>query len=246
MSERYGLVRTARMLKGTLLLVVAAGVCAGATCTIRFPGVDGNPGGSSTYVPLDQADAVITLLQSADGAEADVTAALTRLFGQALELENGQAVSVNGETLTGPASDGTYRGSVDLADEYVVSVNEPTRGVEETTIGSPGGFDITAPAAGADASLSGFALRWSNADASFDVLITLTQTLFGSEVTQDFGPFTDTGTQSLDAQDLIDFRQGADLLITVTRVNERESIAGFSSGVLTVEHAVAVSVVPAP
>lgn len=116
----------------------------------------------------------------------------------------------------------------------------------ETTITSPGGFQITSPSSGGDASLSGFTVTWSNADASLEVTIALWQTLFGRTTTEEFGPQADRGSYTFNHEDLIDFRQGADLLIAVVRAKEQQNIAGFSTGTLALQHAVTVAVTPAP
>lgn len=235
------------MFKRVALIGLVAGLCAGMTCTIQFPDDGGGGGGGSgLYVPLDQADAVITISQSGDNAQADAAARITNGLGLTALLQDGQSVAVNSQTLTGPGGDGHYRRAIPVADTYTITVNEPTRGVLDTTIVSPGGFAITSPAADGPASLSGFTVTWSNPDASFTVLILLTQTLFGEEQTREFGPFADTGSQSFDDDDLMEFAQGADLLITVTRVNEQPDIDGFSSGTLIVRHSETVSTTPGP
>ena len=125
------------MLKRCALLCVAAGLCSGVTCTIRFPDGGGSGGWSASYVPLDEADAVVTIYEREDDAEADVWARITGRLGLTLDMERGQSVSVNSLALSG-ASGGYYRRSVPVADSYTVTVNEPTRGVLDTTIGSPG------------------------------------------------------------------------------------------------------------
>ncbi|MFH1748636.1 MAG: hypothetical protein ABIG44_16495 [Planctomycetota bacterium] len=232
------------MFKYATFICLTIGLCAGATCTITFPG-DGN-GGPGSYVPLDQADAIITITQTAAGAQAEVAARITDAFGFTVLLQDGQAVEVNTQALTGPGGDGYYRQTVPVANNYTITVNEPTRGVQDTTIASAAGFEIASPAAGATASLSGFTVTWSHADANLTVEVSLTQTLFGEVQTNDLGPFADTGTLTLTDDDLIDFAQGADLHITVTRSIEQTGIAGFNSGTIIVQHAETIAVVPGP
>ena len=231
------------MLKRTALLVLIAGICTGATCSFQLD--DGLFGGSSSYVPLDDADATIVISELTGLDEADVEARITSRFGLTVEFEREQAVAVNSQDLSGP-DDGYYLGTVATTANYTVTVTEPTRGVEETTIASSAGAEITSPASGAAASLSGFTLTWSNADPNLTVEITLRQTIFGDEITEQFGPFTDTGSQSFDDGDLKEFRQGADLLITLTRINERSTIDGFKTGTLMVRHYQTIAVTPDP
>ncbi len=235
------------MYKRATLICLAAGLCTGVTCTIRFPD-DGNGGGGGLGLstPLDQADAVIAINQSGDNTQAEAAARITDGLGLTVQMQDGQSVAVNSQELTGPGSDGLYRQTIPVAGNYTVTVTEPTRGVQDTTIASPAGFVITSPTDAGTASLSGFTLTWSDPDARFTVVIELAQTLFDVEETAEFGPFADTGSQSFDDDDLLDFAQGADLLITVTRINEQSSIAGFNSGMLTIRHSETVSATPGP
>ena len=133
-----------------------------------------------------------------------------------------------------------------MASEYAVTVHEPSRGVETTTIAAPGSFDATSPANGGSASLSGFTLTWSNADPNQKIRITLTQTLFGEERSEAFGAVMDTGTMAFSAEDLAEFQQGANLAIALTRINERTVINGFNTGKLTVERSKTLLVTPGP
>jgi len=232
-----------------LLVLLATGLCTGTTCTFTLHGDDDGIGGSAStgnYVPLDQADATITIAESSDSDQADVTARITQRFGFTVRLQEGQDIAVNGQSLTGPDYEGYYRATVPAASQYIVTVTEPQRGVLNTTIASAGSLEITSPAALAGASLSGFTITWSGANPGLNVLITLTQTLFGDEIEAQFGPFADTGSHTLDYEDLGDFRQGAALLITVTRLREQQTINGFRSGTLTAECSDTVAVTPTP
>ena len=233
-------------LKQMVLLMLCLGLCTGLDCTINISG-DGLGGfGTDSYVALDEAHAVITINQSNDATEAKVGARITNQYGFTVQLEEGQDVSINGQSLSGPDTDGYYRGNIPVANEYTVTVTEPERGVLETTITSPGGFQITSPTAGGDASLSGFTVSWPNADANLNVTIALRQTLFGQTTTEEFGPQADSGSYTFNHEDLIDFRQGADLLIAVVRTKEQQSIAGFSTGTLSLKHAATATSTPTP
>lgn len=197
-------------------------------------------------VPLDEADAVVTISETTSDSEALVTAEITTSRGVAVMLAGGQAVSVNGQALSGPGADGKYRLSVPVADSYVVTVREPTRGVQDTTIPPPTAFDITSPSEGETVSLSGFTLSWSNADAGLSVRMRLAQALLGSEETRDFGPFEDAGSRRFSSLDLAPFRQGAPLSITVAKTSELREIDGFNSGKLSASVSRTVSAVPGP
>ena len=231
------------MLKRTALLILVVGICSGATCTLQLD--DDLFGDTSSYVALDKATATIIISELEGLDEAEVQARVTSQLGLTVQFQRDQAVSVNSQDLTGPDA-GYYLGSVTAADTYTVTVSEPTRGVEETTIASSTGSQITSPTTGGDASLSGFTATWSNADPNLTVEITLRQTIFGDEISEQFGPFTDTGSQSFDDDDLKEFRQGADLLITLTRISGRSTINGFKTGTLTVRHYQTITVTPAP
>ena len=221
------------MWKKLLLVLVSLPLCVGSSCDVSCGGIPLLP---DVNVELDLADCTLRITQGAGATEATVTATITDGNGRPVELAGGQTVSVNGQTLSGAGTDGIYTASVAVANEYAVTVNEPTRGVETTTIAAPANFDITSPADGGSASLSGFTLTWSNADAGLQVTVTLTQTLFGEEEQETFGPFIDTGSLVLDAENLsADFYQGANLLITVTKINERSTISGFNTGELLAE-----------
>ena len=193
------------------------GLSSGASCdlgcngiSIPWPVVD---------QPLDQTACTIRVVENLgeSSATATVTADILTLLGLPVELRNGQSVTVNGQTLTPADIAGEYSGTIPVANVYAVTVTEPSRGVQTTSQPAPPDFAITAPSAGGPASLSGFTVSDSNADATLQVSITLVQTLFGVDHRVAIGPFADTGSKVLTAQDLAVFRQGADLAITVTR-----------------------------
>jgi hypothetical protein len=221
------------MLKRVVLLGLSIVACTGVTCRISVPDGDGNGDGTPpgfTQAPLDQTDATITIRQSVGASTASVAATITASDGRNVILDDDQSVSINGVELSGPDSEGEYTATVDAASEYVIGVVEPTRGVEQTTVDAPAEFQITSPAEGGGASLSGFTLRWSRANNRLQVRIKLSQTLFGTTSTSNFGPFIDTGSHRFDNEDLEPtFKQGADLVITVTKINTVTRIDGFSS-----------------
>jgi len=225
------------MLRRTILLGLLAAVSSGVTCQFTTPS-------ETINVPLDEANAVITISQVAGDTEADVVAIITTGLASAVTLEGDQAVAVNDQALQGPDVLGRYERTITAADTYTVTVSEPTRGVEETTITAPGAFDITAPAAGATVSLAGFNIAWSNPDATLQVRVTLTQTIFGYQRTQSFGPFADTGTLPLSVDQLRLFGQGANLQIALTKINERAGVNGFNSATLSAELTQVVVAVP--
>jgi hypothetical protein len=195
-------------------------------------------------VSLDRVDALISIRQSADRSTADVAAALTDRFGRVVELQSGQAVLINGSPLTGPDASGKYHVSVAVADQYTISVNEPTRGVAQTTVAAPPELALVSPTAGATVSLTGFGVQWSNADAALKVELALDQTLLDEQRTRDFGPLTDSGSTSFDAADLAVFGQGAPLLLTITRVSQQADLAGLHTGSVAVERSVGVTLTP--
>jgi len=227
------------MVKRSLLAGFSLMMCLGVTCNISIPG-------QTTTVTLDEADAVIRISRLATALEADVVADITDSTGTTVELEDNQSVAVNDEELVGPSALGEYSRTITADTTYTVKVTEPTRGVEETSISEPSAFDITAPVTAATVSLSGFTMTWTNPDASLQVRVTLTQTIFGSQRTQTFGPFADTGTLTLDADDLSQFGQGANLQITLTKLNERVGVNGFNVATLSSALAQVVVATPGP
>jgi hypothetical protein len=234
------------MWKQFLLVVVSMPFCLGATCGISCRG-DGPSAficpGVPVQVELDLATCTMRIAQDAGGTDVDVTATITDTWGCPVGLQGGQEVSVNEKAMMGPSNSGAYVQSVPSASKYTITVIEPTRGVETTTVSRPA-FSITSPAKGETASLSGFTLSWTNADANLDVTITLTQTIFDETKRETFGPSEDTGSKTFDFEDLADFQQGADLIIEVTRVATQSTINGFKSAELTVVLSRRVTVSP--
>ncbi len=214
-----------------------AGWCMGGSCSIRLG--DGD-------IPLNEADAEIIILQQAGGANASVTAGITDRHGNKVVFGPDQGVSVNGVALSGPDRDGEYTASVPAAAQYVITVAEPTRGVFDTTVHAPADFQITAPAAGATASLSGFEVSWSAAESGVQATVELRQTLLGRGRLKTLGPVPDTGVLAVSADDLRSFQQGADLTVTVTRANDSLAVSGLGSAAVSVQRWAIVAVVPGP
>ena len=232
------------MWKRVVLILLTAPLCLGGSCDVSCTGLPFP--WDTVQVELDQANCTMAISQTEGDTEADVTATILDGTGKTVELDGGQAVSVNGYALLGPNFSDEYTRTLPVATSYEIKVNEPSLGVFTSTIAPPDDFEITSPTAGATASLSGFTLSWSGADAGLTVKVTLTQTLYGLEERETFGPVTDTGSITFDADDLGDFFQGSNLAIVVTKVNTRQSIDGFNSGVVTVERSVNIQVTPGP
>jgi hypothetical protein len=168
------------------------------------------------------------------------------LLGVPIALSDGQQLAVNDEPLTRVQGSFVYTASVALADTYVVSVTEPTRGVETTSVDGPAAFTITSPTAGQGASLSGFTISWSNADAALEVAVHVSQTILGQvhaflDVLE-----SDSGSFTLGTSDLSDFQQGADMTITVARSETVEGLNGFSAARISLIRSESVEITPAP
>ena len=235
------------MWRGLLLVALSAGTCLGASC-----GLDCTVCGAnviwpipSTTIELDLTDCVLTITQTADAADAEAEATITDSWGLPVELEDGQAVSVNARALLATATGGEYARSVPAADQYAITVNEPSRGVETTTIDTPT-FTITSHDDGDGASLSGFTLEWSGADASLEVEITLAQSILGDSKSAEVGPIADAGSHVFDAADLADFQQGADITVEIIKTHTLDAINGFNDGELSVTYSVTIGVTPGP
>jgi hypothetical protein len=220
-------------------LAAAACSCVAASCDVEV-----QPPPSHCSRPLDRASGSIEIRQSA-GMEALVVASVSDA-GCPLMLEEGQGISVNGHMLSGPSPSQTYVAAVPASDSFTIRINEPTRGVSETVIDMPF-FDIQTPAPGQVVSITSLTIAWTNSDPELGVRVTLRQVLQNLETTRSFGPYTDTGSLTLTPADFSTaFRQGADLSITVTRINTRPAINGLRSGTVTAELSRTVTVTPAP
>ncbi|HSW45349.1 MAG TPA: hypothetical protein VLM89_07245 [Phycisphaerae bacterium] len=217
------------------LVVLTATFCMGASCSISWDGPD-------TGVPLDQADCTMRIAENS--TEATVSAEITTRLGFPVELDEDRSVLVNDQALTREGGTSRYAAKIPVADTYVVTVIEPTRGVETTSQAAPPDFSILSPTDGGTASLSGLAVLWSNPDAPLRAVIVLSQVLFGETQQLTAGPLADGGNRSFGAADLARFRQGADLTITVTKTVQRTGINGFDSGRLSIERSRLIRIQP--
>ncbi len=233
------------MWRGILLTIVAVPLCFGAACELSCsPLPPGDP--PDTELPLDLADCELSIIENLEGTQAEVTARITDSQSRPVEMSGGQSVVVNGEALAGPDAHDEYVAVIPAAERYEVVVTEPTRGVLTTAIDAPPAFEITSPAEGGDASLSGFTLEWSNPAAEFEVRIALRQAILGTSRQTTGGPVADAGSFEFSAADLAVFQQGADLVIIVTKAAELDAINGFDGGTLSVIRPVRATVNPAP
>lgn len=236
------------MLKKLFLVVCIAPLCVGASCSVIVPGDEDEGGGHLTpgYVQLDRVTADIRITADMSDANADVAATLRR-YAATVVLRDGQAASINGEPLSGPSDTGAYLTTVPRDSVYVVRVVEPTLGTTETSVPAPPDFEITEPAPGAAVSLAeGFTLSWSNPLPDTAYRVTISQTR-AAEVTEVLGPFADdNGSVRITAEDLLQFRQGTDINIRLTRIAQALELEGFAYGTARIELSDAVRVVPGP
>jgi hypothetical protein len=221
-----------------LVTAVLAATLAGCDFSINI--------GDDTETPLDQATAIIDIVASADSGSAEVTARVTGRFGGTVALTDTRAIFVNDQRLSGPNGRGEYVATIDGASSYVIRVAEPSRGIEETTVTAPAAFDVTSPTAGGPLSLSGATLAWGPADPTLDFEVEMQQTLFSALHRARFGPFPDAGSLTLSAENLRTFRQGADLIVTITRSQARSGLAGLQSATVTTAVSRTVIATPAP
>ncbi len=236
--------------RGAVVLVLLATVVVlnpGVSCRIVPTPPDGNTNNNSggsfgVRAALDDTDATITIVQESGSSNATVSAAITDSRGRGVDLSDDQDVEVNGRSLQGEGGD--YERTVTAANEYTITVREPTRGVEQSTVTGPVAFAVISPASGESASLSGFTLTWSQRNANLQVRVRISQTIFNENRVENFGPFADTGELVLTLADLSDFRQGADLLIEVTKESRDATVDGFDSAEVTVMRSATRTVSP--
>ncbi len=230
-------------------LVALTTLGVGGVCTITIDdGGNGNGGGGggASRDPLDQVRATISIHEAAGATQSDVRVRLQGARGGDHVLSAGQALSINGQSLGAPSGDGTYALMLPSATAYLVTVTEPTRGVETTTLTGPADFAITAPTDGQSASLSGFTLTWSGADPAFKARVLLSQSLFGEARTKDFAEADDGGALNISAGDLAAFRQGANIAIAVTKRATINAINGLGATTVQIERTRRISIVPTP
>jgi hypothetical protein len=219
------------------MLLASAAFCLGSECS--------RPDGDGA-TPLHETDADIDIVMFGDTGDAAVSARFVRGFST-VRLSDEQDVAVNGESLERNASTGRYDATIPAADVYVVRVQEPTRGIDESSFSSPNDFDITSPADGGDASLSGFVLEWTVEDGAL-VEVLLTQELLDDTKRLEVDPTPDTGMHAFDAQALADagFGQGAPMTIAITKIVSSDGIDGFDEGEMTIRWTKVIEVAPAP
>lgn len=197
-------------------------------------------------VSLDDNRISISISEDIDGSEAGVVAVITDSRERLADLDQVQSLLVNGQELTGPDSGGAYRATIPTSSAYTLTVNDPTRGVQDTTIIPPSAFTITSPGGGDSASLSGFTVEWSEADSNLEVQVSLSQAIFDELRLVEFEPESDSGRRTIETSELSIFQQGADLTIEVTKVEHRDRVNGFSFGELTSRVSVTSRVTPGP
>lgn len=213
------------MRRNIMFLAVAFVCMSGQVCGVQV--------NVNTGTTLDDANAIVTIRRTAGQTQASVEASFTRGFAN-VNLTDEQSITINGEDFS--RTGGTFFASIDASSTYTLLVREPTRGVESTTIVEPGDFEITSPASGGTASLSGFTIEWSNADPNLQIEIRIAQTLLGDPKTLSIGPIGDTGAATITDSQIAGagFGQGEPLTIAVTRVQEMTNVNGFASGVMQV------------
>lgn len=208
-----------------IAILAAVMGAAGATCSVNL--------NVNSGTPLDDASAIINIRRISGQAKASVEATIRRGFTN-VNLSDEQEIAINGVELQRTGS--LFVASVDAATSYTLTVQEPTRGINTTNVVEPGGFDITSPSDGGTASLSGFTVEWTNAQAGFLVEISITQNLLGSPKSLIVGPLPDSGSLFVPDSQLASagFGQGAPMSIAVSRIAEVASVSGFASGVMQV------------
>ena len=236
--------RAALRRTGASLAIVA--FCAALSmggCNVIIDPDDDDPFSSRT--PLDRVRAEIEINQDADANNATIRMVLRDGFSRLVQLSADQGIEIDGNALAS-VSTGVFERSLPIADSYSITVREPTRGVETSTITAPGPFGITSPALGGGASLSGFNLTWNGVNATLDVEVQLRQDVLDRVRTTVIEDEPDDGALALVLLDLEDFVQGAPLEIEFSKVASQSSIAGFSSAEVTVRRTIGWSVTPGP
>lgn len=223
-----------------LFLLIGVPLCIGASCDIScFPGGIGPTPNPGVSIALDQANCVMTITQEPGKSEIEITAVITSNAGEPVALDTDQAVTVNGDALVATDTPGVYTHTMDEDSEYVIRVVEPSIGVKVTTIDAIDEFTITSPEFEDPASLQGFTLEWSNPNPNLTTQIRMEQTLFDADNPEvvNLSEQVDTGSRVLSADDLATFRQGADIVITITKMYQQNLINGFATAEFTLEFA---------
>lgn len=224
------------MCRAGYLALMCAAVSMGSTCTSSVV----------STTPLHQSDAEFTIGMFEDDPEAAISVRVIRGLST-VRLTAEQDLAVNGESLARNSDTGRYEATIEAAATYVIRVQEPTRGIDETTVAAPDDFDFTSPVDGGDASLSGFTLEWT-AEAGALVEVLLTQDLLDDEKRLSLGPMADDGILELTAQQLTNagFGQGAPLTIALTKILTHDGVDGFDEAEVHIRWMKAIEVQPQP
>lgn len=220
-------------------------VLAGCPATVR---TNGDDPAQEVRVPLDEANAVITIARAIGSGEASAAAVITDDAGSTVRLTREQHVRVSGVELSGPDGKVEYAARLPIASSYTITVVEPTVGVKDTAIDMPLDFEITAPVEGAVASLGGFRLEWTHPNNRLQVRIMISQTTNGVLNTETLGPYADTGSFDLSPEQLggYGFVPASALTVALTKVNSLDNVAGFKVGTATAELSASRRVTPEP
>ncbi len=224
-------------------------LCLGASCQVNVLPDDENT------APLDQVTGTLNITQNASTNAGSATLALAA-GGEPLVLSEGQSVLIDGAALASPTLVEPFTRTITPAGQHTVTVSEPTRGVESTTILMPTSPAISAPAPSEMVSLSQpLIIAWTPTDAGGSAEISLAQTtgVAGTQ-TRTFQVAVDTGTTTLTAADLAGLVHGSlngqlvTLQITVSRIRSAQAttINGLAAATLTTRSSTTMTVIPGP
>lgn len=199
----------------------------------------------SGRTPLDRVRAVIDIEQDVDAGSAALRVELRDRLGRLVRLSADQTIEIDGSPLSA-GTNGIFERSLPIAESYAITVREPTRGVESSTIDAPGAFAIVSPALGAVASLQGFELTWNGVDGSQTVEVRLRQDVLDRVRTERIDDESDDGGLSLGLLDLDNFVQGAPIEIEFSKITQQTTIAGLDAAEVTVRRTIGWSVTPGP
>ncbi len=225
------------MLRTTGFVLACALFCTGSDCT----DVD-----TDRSTPLHESDGDFDIVMFGDDGDAAVSARISRGFST-IRLTDEQDIAVNGESLERNATNGRYEVTIPAADTYLIRVQEPTRGIDQSSFAAPSDFDITSPVDGGAASLSGFDLVWT-AEPGAQVEVLITQDLLDDTKRLEVDPVADSGMHTFEAQALAEagFGQGRPMTIALTRIVTHQGVAGLDEGEVTIRWTKVVEVDPAP
>ena len=223
------------------------GTCLGASCQIDIVPDEDNT------ATLDQTTATLSIEQNVTTNTGTATLSLTA-GGDPLVLTEGQSVLIGGAALANPDLARPYTRTITPGVQHTMTVSEPTRGVQSTTIQMREFPTFTAPAASAAVSLSQpLVITWTPTDAGGSAEIRLAQTtgVAGTQ-TRTFPIAVDAGTATLTAADLAGLVHGSlngqavTLQITVSRIQPARAatINGLAATTLTTRSSTTVTVIP--